>query len=113
MHETYISFYLNTYRIYLFKKSIAEIGNPKYVRLLMNANCLSLAVQAYDKKDFQSYRIKYSMDHVDRAEINSFMLCRLIQNRLRWDGTRSYRVPGIVYPKDHVVIFNLTEAQQI
>ncbi len=46
-------------------------------------------------------------------EIRSQKLCRIMQSRLNWDETQSYRIPGKTYPQQRIVVFDLTAAAMI
>ena len=49
-NETYISFYLSTFRIHIFSKAIIEIGNPKFIRFLVKEDGQSMIAEAYHKR---------------------------------------------------------------
>ena len=57
-NETYISFYLNSSRIHIFRKAIKEIGNPKFIRFLVKEDGKSMIMEAYIKKDFHKIQKK-------------------------------------------------------
>lgn len=116
LNETFISFYLSSFRIHIFRKAIAEIGEPKYIRFLVKDEGPSMIMEAYDKKDFSSHKVKLKGDESNGSngmEINSYPLCSLLKNRLGWDAGKSYRVPGRTYPNQHLAVFDLTAAEQI
>lgn len=112
--DTYISFYLSTSRIHIFRSTIKDIGNPKFVRFLVKEDGKSMIMEAYYKKDFQSHRVpKVSDNSRWEMEIRSLPLCTLIQNRLNWKAGQSYRIPGKTYSQQRLVVFDLTSAEQI
>lgn len=110
--ETYISFYLSSFRIHVFRKAITDIGEPKYIRFLIKDEGPSIIMEAYDKKDFRSHRVTPKKDS-GGMEISSYPLCSLLQARLGWEEGKSYRVPGKIYPAQHLAVFDLTAAEQI
>lgn len=110
-NNTYISFYLTSFRIHIFNNVIAGIGSPKFIRFLLKEEGPSLLMEAYDKKDFHSHRVVKSTNK--GLEINSFPLCSLLKNRLGWKSGQSYRVPGKVYPSQRIAVFDLLSAIQI
>ncbi len=110
--ETYISFYLSSYRIHVFRKAITEIGNPKYIRFLVKDEGPSMIMEAYDKKDFRSHRVTPKKES-GGMEISSYPLCSLLKNRLGWEDGKSYRIPGKVFPGLNFAVFDLTAAEQI
>ena len=112
LNETYMSFYLSSFRIHVFRKAIAEIGEPKYIRFLVKDEGPSMIMEAYNKKDFQSHRVTPKKES-GGMEISSLPLCSLLKNRLGWEEGKSYRVPGRTYPSQHLAVFDLTAAEQI
>lgn len=115
---TYISFYLRYNRIHVFCKALRDVGKPEYIRLLINADQMRLVMQPYHKKDFRSFRVPkaiYSRQHGgnNSMELYSQAFCLLLANRLGWDTTRSYRVPGIIYGGQALVYFDLNKAALI
>lgn len=111
--ETYISFYLSSFRIHIFRKTIEEIGDPKYIRFLVKDEGPYIIMEAYGKKDFQSHRVLPKDSAIHGMEINSFPLCSLLTIRLGWEPGKSYRVPGKTYPSQHMAMFDLSAAKQI
>lgn len=115
---TYISFYLRYNRIHIFCKALRDVGKPEYIRLLINADHMRLIMQPYHKKDFRSFRVpKAIYDHQhggnESMELHSQTFCLLLANRLGWDTTKSYRVPGIIYYDQNLVCFDLNRAALI
>ena len=111
--ETFISFYIYSCRIHVFRKTIDEIGDPKYIRFLVRDEGPSLIMEAYHKKDFQSHRVSPKGSAKHGMEISSMPLCMLLKNRLGWDPDKSYRVPGKTYPSQHMAVFDLSAAKEI
>lgn len=50
-NESHISFYLPTFRIHIFGKAIADIGNPQFIRFLIKDDCTSMAMEAYCRRN--------------------------------------------------------------
>ncbi len=111
-NDSYISFYLSSMRIHIFAKTIIEIGNPKYIRFLVNEKGPSMVMEAYHKKDFLSHRVKKRKMGWNGMEISSLPLCSLLKNRLGWEDGKSYRVPGKTYPNQHIAVFDLSAWEQ-
>ena len=112
-NETYISFYLATFRIHIFSKTIIEIGNPKFIRFLVKDDGKSMIMEAYHKKDFQSHRVPKRTDGRWEMEVRSYPLCGLLKNRLQWEEGKSYRIPGKTYPRQKLAVFDLSAATLI
>lgn len=103
---------VNTIRI--FKSTIRAMGQPKFIRLLVNQEGTKLIVQRYYKKTFNSFRIPENFaDRDSRVEIHSKAFCRLLAGRTKWDREASYRIMGSVYEKQGIAVFDLTRAEMI
>lgn len=112
--DTYVSFYLTTSRIHIFRSTIRDIGNPKFIRFLVKEDGPSMIIEAYHKKDFQSHRIpKETGDGYREMEVRSLPLCSLLKNRLNWENGKSYRIPGKTYPQQRLAVFDLSAAEMI
>ena len=112
-NDTYISFYLQTSRIHIFSKTIIDIGNPKFIRFLVKEDGKSMAMEAYDKRDFQSHRVPKRTDERWEMEVRSLPLCKLLMNRLGWEENKSYRLPGKTDASQQLAVFDLTAAVPI
>ena len=112
--DTYVSFYLTTSRIHIFRSTIKDIGNPKFIRFLVKEDGPSMIIEAYHKKDFQSHRVpKENTDGYREMEVRSLPLCSLLKNRLCWEDGKSYRIPGKTYPQQRLAVFDLSAAEMI
>ena len=111
---TYISFYLNENKIHVFCDSVRAIGEPTYVRFLLNKDGTSMIMEPYDKKEFQSMRVpKAVYNKSGRMDFRSTGFCRLLSQRFGWERTHSYRIPGKIITKQRLVLFDLTRAVKI
>ena len=113
-NETYIAFYLKSSSIYIYSKAIQDIGRPKYIRFLIREDGRSLIVEAYHKQDLYSFRLRKLPGHTGWGfELINATLCRLLMNMLNWEKGESYRIPGKTYPKQKIVVFDLTAYEKI
>lgn len=112
MNETvYISFYLRDNRIRIFCKTVRTIGEPRFVRFLINGDATSMIMAPYDKMELQSIRVPLGIYNMaGRMEFRSTRLCQLLSRRLGWDTMHSYRIPGRILIKQGVVAFDLSSA---
>ena len=53
---TSISFYLRTGRIHIFTDAIRTIGEPSFIRFLLNQDGTSMIIEPYHTKEFQSIK---------------------------------------------------------
>ncbi len=107
--DTYISFYLGMGKIHVFCNTVRAIGEPPYIRFLLEQSGLTMLMEPYDKKEFQSLRVPNAVYRkTGKMEFRSAAFCRLLAGKLGWDHTCSYRIPGQILPKQKLVIFYLT-----
>ena len=111
--DTYISFYLRGSKIHVFRKTLAELGNPQFVRFRIHEDGNSMVMEAYSKKDFQSHRVPKKNREGWSLEIHSKPLCRIMMKHLNRNETQSYRIPGVAYPSQRIAVFDLTAAVMI
>jgi hypothetical protein len=112
--NTFISFYLKENKIHVFCDAVRAIGEPPFVRFLLNGDGTSMIMEPYDKKEFQSMRVpKAVYNKTGRMEFRSVGFCRLLAQRLGWEPTFSYRITGKILPRQCLILFDLTRAVQI
>lgn len=112
--ETYISFYLRANRIHIFIDALRNIGEPKNICFMVNREKNSLLLAPYPKKDLKSHRVRSDVYHGYKSmEVSSKRLCMILMQMYNWDPDYSYRVPGIIYPTQKIVIFALNYAEKI
>ena len=110
-NNTHISFYLSSYRIHIFRETIQAIGNPGYVRFLVNREAGSMILQACGRKMPTSHKVV--TDCAGGMEIKSFPFCSVLAKEMNWNDTFSYRIPGQTFPDQHIAVFDLTGAEPI
>lgn len=114
MHETHISFYLKANRIRIFVDALRGIGSPSRICFMIEESGETLLVAPYGKRDFRSHAVPPEVyGGTGGMEVSSFKLCCIIANLHHWDLSRSYRVPGKVYPEQKAAVFKLSEAEGI
>ena len=114
--DTSLSFYLRSNTVRVFTNALREIGEPKFIRFLINEERMEMVLQPYHKKDFQSFRVPkglYQPDSTQSMRVHSQAFCRLLAMRLGWDCDESYRVPGTVIRTQRMIVFQLRHARQI
>ena len=85
------------------------IGEPPFIRFLINSDGTSMIMEPYSKREFQSMRVpKAVYNKTGKMEFRSTPFCRLLSHRLGWEPMNSYRVPGRILMKQGVVLFDLT-----
>lgn len=114
--NTFISFYLKTSTIRVFKKAIKLIEYPSYVRFLIHPIRLQIAMTAYNKKKLTSFRVPVRLlnDETNVSLcIHSKRLCLLVSQKMGWEAEKSYRVPGRRMMGKKAFVFNLNEAYEV
>ena len=114
MQATYISFYLKANRIHIFVDALRGIGSPSRICFMLEESGETLLIAPHDKRDFKSHRVPSEVySGTGGMEVSSMKLCRILADLHHWDLSRSYRVPGKVYPESKAAVFKLTEATLI
>ena len=96
-------------RITVFRSALESIGRPEFYHFLYNPTKQMFAIQACGMDAEGANRVpKKNQDN--RYEIKSKNLVRLIYQSCGWDRTRSYRLPGVEYPQQRLVNYDLRRA---
>lgn len=112
--STYISFYSKSGCIRIFKASVRAIGMPRFIRFRINEDATSLLLEPFDRITLTSFRVSSKLDDEEgKMEVYSKALLRGLSQRLGWGKGKSYRVPGKVLLQQGVVLYDLTQAQEI
>ena len=92
-----------------FPSALDSIGRPEFYHFLYNPTKGMFAIQACGMDAEGANRVpKKNRD--DRYEIKSKNLVRLIYQSCGRDRTRSYRLPGVEYPQQRLVNYDLCHA---
>jgi len=114
MAETFLSFYLKTYRLHLFVDSLRRIGSPRFIRFMISDDGTKLIIEPYEKKDFHSHRVPNGLyTGACEMELSSMRLCNLLSEMHHWEKNGSYRVPGTILPRQQLIVFSLDRAEPI
>ena len=107
-----ISFCLSEGRITLFKTTMEILGYPEYYRFLFSPESKVFAVQACEIGDEGANRGKMAPG-LDPLSLKSLDLVRFVYRTCDWKEKPTYRVPGIGFPEDKAVQFDLEAAYEI
>lgn len=112
--QSYISFYLRSNVIRVFVSAIRKIGQPRFIRFMINTETMQLVMTPADRKDFQSFRVPNGVLNPgvkrQKMAIHSQKFCQMLSKRLGWDENCSYRVPGMVFPGQRIARYDLSKA---
>lgn len=111
---TYLSIYGRKPCLRVFKDSIRAIGTPKFIRFQISSDTTKLLLEPFDRITLTSFRLAQNFDDEDsKAEVYSCALVRALSERFGWSETSSHRVPGKVYVKQRIIVYDLTKAEVI
>lgn len=114
MSETFLSFYLKANRIHVFVDALREIGQPTNICFMVGENGKTLILKPYPRKDFHSHRVPQDVYRGKKSmEVSSLRLCRIIAQMQCWNADYSYRVPGVILPRQRLCVFHLDQAERI
>lgn len=72
-----------------------------------------MAMESHDKKELTSFKVPHQLFSDTKGtsmRIHSKRFCHLLAEKMEWDMAKSYRVPGEVFSRQQVVIFDLSQA---
>lgn len=106
---------LKKYRIRIHRSTLALLGTPKYVHLLVSPSDMMLAIQGTDKRTQFTHRVNLAALHPDNSyEIysTSFInkLCSLADDL---DTKCTYRLTGKLISKGNAAVFHLSTLQKV
>ena len=107
-----ISFSLTEGRITLFKTTMEILGNPEFYRFLFSPEDSLFAVQTCGIGDKGANPVRMDLKY-ENYSVKSMDLVRFVYHSCRWKEKITYRVPGVAYPADRAVQFDLTTAYEI
>ena len=109
-----LSFSLRRGRLLVYHATIKMLGEPNYIRFLLNAKENKLAVQCCEEIDGNNFRVPdYSVGSKYIFEISSVTFLSLIYKNCKWDDTKTYACYGTYHPKYRLVDFDLAQAREI
>ena len=101
---------IKTGTIRIFRSTIKELSDPKYIRFLFNPEKRTLAVQAAKRKEAECFRVpEYNPKDWD-FKICSIQMQRMIWKVCDWSENATYRIAGTHYPEYNLVEFDLKQA---
>lgn len=114
---TTMSVDLKKFRIRIYKTVIHQIGDPKYIQLLVNPDEMAVAIRSveHELSGDQTHRVSERQLRADNSvEIYSrpfiSKLCEVVSGL---NVGYSYRLSGVVIPAEKTVVFSLMTLQII
>ena len=91
----YVSFYMRSNTIRIFKSTIRAMGTPKFIRLRIHETEGTMIIEPYDRITFSSFRVPFPLNEAKEGlDIHSKRFIRIVAAPMRWDMERTYRVAG-------------------
>lgn len=109
-YRTKIYFSCKNMRMVLYRKTVAVLGYPEYVRLVLNVDEKKLAVQACDFRDPGAIKVPGLTDSVKYHVFASINLIALIWKICEWDEYSTYQITGTAHKGYRLVNFDLRDA---
>lgn len=102
-------------RIRIYRTTLAQLGLPKFIQLLVNPNDRMIAVRGLDKRCKESHIVSFSHMRTDYSyELYSKeLITTLMSLRQDLDGNCTYKLMGEVYPDSKVALFSLDTLQKL
>lgn len=102
-------------RLRIHMRTLHDLGDPKYVQLLINPDSQKLIIRACHSGDMVPQKIKWHMlDNNQCCEIYSKnLIYALADNFIYFNKNHTYRIPGVTFSKEGLVQFDLTKHECI
>lgn len=109
-----VSFSSRRGRLLIYHATIKALGNPSYIRFLVNSKEQHLAVQCCEEIDGNNFRVpQWREDEKMQFEISSVTFISILYKMCQWDQSKAYLVYGEPHPKYRLVDFDLKKAREI
>ena len=75
----YVSFYMRSNTIRIFKSTIRAMGTPKFIRLRIHETEGTMIIEPYDRITFSSFRVPFPLnDSKEGMDIHSKRFIRIV-----------------------------------
>ena len=110
----YVSFYMRSNTIRIFKSTIRAMGTPKFIRLRIHETEGTMIIEPYDRITFSSFRVPFPLnDSKEGMDIHSKRFIRIVAAFMRWDMERTYRVAGELCERQKIIKLDLLQAVKL
>ena len=101
-------------RIRIKRSTIFAIGYPKRVRILIHPEKKQFVIQPCNNYETLSFKIPKDLNNDQHGfELSSMQLMDLLSQTMNWDWNKSYRVYGYYVEKENVIVFPLTDYEEV
>ena len=106
---------LKKYRIRIHRNTLALLGTPKYIQLLVSPSAKMMAIQGVDTRTRFTHRVNLSALRPDNSyEIySSLFVSQLLALVTDLDDKCTYRLTGEIIAAENAAIFPLSSLQEV
>lgn len=106
---------LKKYRIRIHRNTLALLGTPKYIQLLVSPSAKMMAIQGVDTRTRFTHRVNLSALRPDNSyEIySSLFVSQLLALVTDLDDKCTYRLTGEIIAAENAAIFPLSTLQEV
>lgn len=98
-------------RIRIYRRTICQLGNPKFIQLLINPEDLILIVRPADHLDGMTHRIVWKNLGRQSYELTSKGFIQKMRSMcVNWAEGKSYRIFGEIISMENIACFDLRKA---
>lgn len=109
-----LSFSFKRGRTLIYHATIRELGDPEYIRFLLNKKEKTVAIQCCEAIDKDRFKVPaFPKDRKFQYEIYSISFISMVYKLAGWQIGKNYRMHGYSVPKYRLIIFELAGAEQI
>ena len=107
-----ISFSVKHGEVLLYKSTLEQLGNPECVRLLLNIEKKTLAVQVCEYGAPGSHQVTKRSRGYQYFRFRSMTFVRLLYDQFGWNRNAAYRVFGVAHEDMKLVSYDLSLAEK-
>ena len=106
---------LKKYRIRIHRNTLALLGTPKYIQLLVSPSAKMMAIQGVDTRTRFTHRVNLSALRPDKSyEIySSLFVSQLLALVTELDAKCTYRLTGEIITEENAAVFPLNTLQEV
>lgn len=106
---------LKKYRIRIHRNTLALLGTPKYIQLLVSPSAKMMAIQGVDTRTRFTHRVNLSALRPDNSyEIySSLFVSQLLALVTDLDDKCTYRLTGEIITEENAAVFPLNTLQEV
>lgn len=109
-----LSFALRRGRLLIHHATIMALGNPEYIRFLLNSDEKHIAIQCCEAIDRDKFSVPEALEGEKYSfEISSIPFVSVIYKICGWDRNKTYQVYGKIHQRHRLIDFDLNVAKEI